>query len=89
MTLRSIRCPACGHEGEVPRSVPTMARLRCGSCGERSTVGECRPRRLSERDKLAQAVLARLGPVELDDDISDMFRGKHVAETEANYDRSQ
>jgi hypothetical protein len=79
-------CPACRHEGPIPRGLPMSARLRCRSCGAtaevRETIGPnpCRWRggRPTARDlknAAARDALARYGNPALDDRVDDLFRG--------------
>lgn len=85
MTLRLARCPACGHEGGIPRDVPTTQRLRCSACGEkflaRNAIGErpCPLRRPSRetavKSAAAREIIERYGDHALDDPIDDLFRG--------------
>jgi len=54
--MRIVSCPACEHEGAIPKEVPTTATLRCRSCRERWLVREatgprpCRRRRRTAAD---------------------------------------
>lgn len=78
--MRVVRCPACEHEGAIPKEVPTTAKLRCRCCGERWLVREatgprpCRPRRSAATDMKAKAaadVLARYGALPAGGDALD------------------
>lgn len=79
---RFVRCPACGHEGVILRSVPLGARLKCSACGTalavRQAVGP-RPARFhqaspqrSARDT-AREIFQRYGSPALDDRLDDLW----------------
>jgi hypothetical protein len=80
---RLARCPACGHEGLVPRAISTAARLRCRTCGESALVRECvgekpclhrKPSRAAaQKATAARAVLDRLGDHDFDDPLRDLW----------------
>lgn len=80
--LRLARCPACGHEGGIPRSVNGRSRLRCSACGEkflaRYATGDrpCRWRRPSReataKRAAAQEIVARYAHVCFDDPLNDI-----------------
>jgi DNA-directed RNA polymerase subunit RPC12/RpoP len=76
--VRIICCPACKHEGPIPESTATTARVRCRACGERWLVCEAtmqHPRRRPSAAKSAAAkeVLARYGELP-DDSVTDLWR---------------
>ena len=87
-TSRLIVCPRCQHSGTMPKTVPTIAKLKCQACGARMLLrhairGEngkpCRWRDPSQRSssvaksEAARAVLARVSPIpEGGDDIPDL-----------------
>lgn len=70
---RLARCPACGHQGLISKSVPTAAKLRCSACGARALVRQsvgdnpCRWRPKSgeaeAKRTAATEVLARYEPL--------------------------
>jgi hypothetical protein len=78
--MRVVKCPACEHEGAIPREVPTTAKLRCRCCGERSLIREatgprpCRRHRSVAADMkaaTAQNIIARYGVLPDDGDSLD------------------
>lgn len=81
--MRPARCPACGHTGAVPRSLPTTATLRCVACGTRALARQCigeRPARFrhrnsaqAEKERRAREVIERLKAHDLDDQVDDLF----------------
>jgi len=64
--MRIVSCPACEHEGAIPKEVPTTATLRCRSCRERWLVREatgprpCRRRRRTAADLKRRTVRSAL-----------------------------
>lgn len=81
--MRIIRCPACEHEGAIPRHVPMTSKLRCRVCGECWLVREATGPRPCVRKqkspaaefkaKAAREVLQRYDGEFLDDDLHDLW----------------
>jgi|SRR5581483_2234354 len=91
--VRLARCQVCGHEGGVPRDLPTTARLKCSACGSTSLVRECigeRPVRrrvpspeAAMRRRAAREVLERhAASAALDDRVDDLWPAAAAAATE-------
>lgn len=81
--VRIARCPACGHEGAIPKTVDLGAWIRCNACGQRLQVRQAvgpRPARFHTStkktvgDAIAQEVFERYGAPALDDSIDDLWR---------------
>jgi ribosomal protein S27E len=85
--IRIIRCPACGHEGVLPKKAPTTTKLKCSACGARALARECigavpcrwRPLGVSAKDKRTaqtQEVIHRYtGGADLPDDgVADLWQ---------------
>jgi hypothetical protein len=81
--LRLATCPRCLHQGGLPGTIPSSARIRCTSCGAHLQVRHCvgpkpcklkTPSRETElKRKAAADAIERAGNPELNDRLDDLF----------------